>query len=409
VQAYLAQKLGPQLRVSEADVTKALSADDRKRMTDLGQRRAAMARRRRSYGKIQALFDVGQAPTTYLLKRGSYLTPGPAVEPGFLTVLGDADLAPNTPPHERRLTFGRWLTRTDSPAAALVARVFVNRVWLHHFGRGIVTTAGNFGQRGAPPTHPELLDWLAAEFIRSGWKIKALHKLIMTSMVYRQASHRSEAVAEQAKGISAEAIDPDNILLWQMPLRRLEAEAVRDTILAASGALDVTVGGPSVLTDPRPDGTIVVDEKKLTRPTARWRRSVYLLARRNYHPSFLNVFDFPTMISNCTQRMQSVVPLQALTMMNNAFVWEQAALLAQRVERAAPEARAAGQIELAFRWTLARQPTPEQIASSATLLREQTERFAKADPKGPRAQAAQKALANLCRMLLNTNEFLYIE
>src|SRR5262249_39290830 len=153
--------------------------------------------------------------------------------------LGNPDLPSDTKPSERRLAFARWLTRPGTPASALVARVLVNRVWLHHFGRGLVTTAGNFGHTGAAPTHPELLAWLVAEFIRSGWKIKALHRLILTSTVYRQASHCSERETEQAQ-----AIDPDNALMWQMPLRRLDAEAIRDAMLAASGALDASAGGP---------------------------------------------------------------------------------------------------------------------------------------------------------------------
>jgi hypothetical protein len=288
--------------------------------------------------------------------------------------------------------------------------VLVNRVWLHHFGRGIVTTAGNFGHTGAPPTHRELLDGLAAEFIRSGWKIKALHKLILTSTVYRQASHRSGTAAEQAKAVRAEAIDPDNVLLWQMPLRRLDAEAIRDAILAASGALDPSAGGPSVPLDTaRPDGLIVVDEKHLPTPTARWRRSIYLFARRNYHLTLLSVFDPPLMTTNCTQRTQSVVPLQALTMMNNAFVWEQAKLMAQRVARALPDAPVARRVELTFRLALARRPTPAQTAACTALLGKQTEWLAKEEPRSTRAQAAHQALANLCRMLFNTNEFLYID
>jgi hypothetical protein len=402
VQAYLAAKLGPGLQVSEDEVNKVLSADDRKRIGDLGKRRADMERRRRSSGKIQALFDVGKAPTTYLLKRGNHLTPGPAVEPGFLGVLGNADLPPDIKPQERRLAFARWLTRPGTPASALVARVLVNRVWLHHSGRGIVPTAGNFGHTGASPTHPELLDWLATEFVRSGWKIKALHRLILTSMVYRQASYRSEA-------IRAEALDSDNLLLWQMPLRRLDAEAIRDAILAASGALDSSAGGPSVPIEARPDGLIVVDEKQLPTPTAKWRRSIYLFARRNYHLTLLSTFDTPRMATNCTQRTQSVVPLQALTMLNNALVWEQGRLIAQRVARALPDAPLARQVELAFRLTLARRPTPDQTAACEALLVKQTEWFARVAPKSTRAQAAHKALANLCRMLFNTNEFLYID
>jgi len=189
----------------------------------------------------------------------------------------------------------------------------------------------------------------------------------------------------------------------------LDAEAIRDAMLAASGALDPSAGGPSVPLDARPDGLIVVEEKQLPTPTAKWRRSIYLFARRNYHLTLLSTFDAPLMTTNCTQRTQSVVPLQALTMMNNAFVWEQAEVMARRVERALPDAAAARQVELAFRLTLARRPTPAQTAACEALLAKQTEWFARAEPKSTRAQAAHKALTNLCRMLFNTNEFLYIE
>jgi hypothetical protein len=385
-----------------------LSAKDKAQIAQVARQRAACEHRRRTYSKIQALYAVGPAPPTHLLLRGSHLLPGPAVEPGFLSALGDADLPPESKSETRRLAFARWLTARDTPAAALVARVFVNRVWHHHFGRGLVSTLGNFGHTGTPPTHPELLDWLAAEFIRSGWQIKALHKRIMTSTVYRQASHRPEALAEQSRGVSAEAIDPDNALLWQMPLRRLEGEALRDAILAVSGALDATAGGPSVPLDPRPDGMVVVDEKHLATPTAKWRRSVYLFARRNYHLSLFTIFDEPLLTNNCTQRTQSVVPSQALTMMNNVFVNEQAAMLAQRVARAVPDSRPR-QIEWAFRLALARRPTPDQTHYGETWLDEQAARYAQADPRGTPAQAEQRALADLCLMLLNTNEFLYIE
>src|SRR5262249_5498690 len=146
---------------------------------------------------------------------------------------------------------------------------------------------------------------------------------------------------EQIGSVHAEAIDPDNVLLWQMPLRRLDAEGVRDAVLEASGALDPSMGGPSVPTEARPGGLVCVDEKHLPTPTAKWRRSIYLFARRNYHLTVLSVFDAPLMTSNCTQRTQSVVPLQALTMMNNAFVWEQAESMARRVMRVLPGAAAA--------------------------------------------------------------------
>ena len=231
----------------------------------------------------------------------------------------------------------------------------------------------------------------------------------MTSTAYRQASRREETLADQAKGIGPDAIDPDNLLLWRMPLRRLEAEAVRDAILAASGrARRDGRGARSSRSTPGPTAW-----SSSTRSTCRRRPpggggALYLLARRNYTLSLLSVFDAPLMTTNCTRRVNSVVPLQALAMMNGAFAWEQAERLARRVAGAAP-APAGARSSLAFRLTLTRRPTADEAARGQALLEQQAGRYAQADPKGTPEQAAQKALANLCLMLLNTNEFLYIE
>jgi cytochrome c553 len=414
IQAYLAEKLGPHLRIAPEEVARLLSAAEGARLAELARQRSDLTARKRSFGTIQALIDVGPPPVTHLLKRGNYETPGPVVEPGFLSVLEDAadpgiaTAGAAGTSSGRRLALARWLTLPGSPAAALVARVLVNRVWQHHFGRGIAATPGNFGRMGAAPTHPELLEWLAAEFVESGWRIKPLHRRILTSAVYRQASHRPAPPADQARGVALEALDPDNQLLGRMPLRRLEAEAVRDALLAASGALDRAEGGPPVPLEARADGMIVVDEKHLPAPTARWRRSLYILARRNYPLSLLGVFDEPVMTGNCTRRVNSAVPLQALTMMNNAFVWDQAERLAQRVARSA-DPEPARRIELAFRLALARRPTRAETAWSAALLDRQAERLSRANPQLPPEQAARHALAHLGLMLFNTNEFLYLE
>src|SRR5262249_20402793 len=171
----------------------------------------------------------------------------------------------------RRTALARWLTRPDHP---LTARVFVNRVWQHYFGEGIVATADNFGHLGARPTHSELLDWLATQFVQGGWRMKALHRLIVTSAVYRQAS---------AYQSGPETPDPGNQFLGRMRLRRLESEAVRDAVLAVSGRLDGTMGGPPVPLEPQPSGLVVVNERGLTAPGAASRATLYLFARRTYN------------------------------------------------------------------------------------------------------------------------------
>jgi hypothetical protein len=282
----------------------------------------------------------------------------------------------------------------------------VNRIWEHHFGQGLVATSDNFGRAGSPPTHSELLDWLAADFIEGRWRVKRLHKLIMTSTVYRQLSTTSDQQSAISNQLSA---DPDNTLLWHQRLRRLESEVIRDSILATSGKLDRTMGGLPIPLENRPDGMVVVAEKGLPTPTSQYRRSLYVLARRNYQPTMLAVFDQPVLATNCTHRITSAVSLQSLTMLNDAFVLEQADQLAQRVASAAgpaPDKR----IELAFRIALARRPTASEAESGAALIQRQTDRYQKQSSlQLAPEQAAQKALANLCQMLLNTNEFLYVE
>jgi mono/diheme cytochrome c family protein len=364
----------------------------------LTQQIAALNARRQSVGKIQAAWEVGAAPATYLFRRGNLVTPGAEVQPGFLAVLTDPGspvlLGPTLPggtSSGRRTAWAHWLTRPDHP---LTARVFVNRVWQRYFGEGIVATSDNFGHLGARPTHPELLDWLATEFVRGGWKMKALHRLLVTSTVYRQSS---------AARPDAETVDPGDQLLWRQRLRRLESEVIRDSVLAVSGTLDRTMGGPPVPIAPQADGLVVVPDKGLPTPTARWRRSLYLFSRRNYNLTLLNVFDQPVMATNCTRRVASAVPLQSLTLLNDSVMLEQADHFAARV--AAVSAGPGKRVETAFRLAFARRPTaPEAAASTAFLTRVEQDYAAEGLPH---TEAERKALARLCHMLLCANEFLY--
>jgi hypothetical protein len=282
----------------------------------------------------------------------------------------------------------------------LLARVMVNRVWAQLFGRGIVSSADNFGVQGQRPTHPELLDWLSREFVGGGWHLKPLVRQVVTSAAYRQASYRPGGESPDP-----EAVDPANSLLWRMRLRRLESEVVRDAILATSGRLNRAAGGPPILTQARPDGLVVVDKDKLTAPTEAWRRSVYLLARRAYNLSLLTVFDQPLVATNCLCRDASAVPLQSLTMLNDDLIAEQAGHFADRIEAAASTPPA--QVELAFRLALARRPNESENAWCQELLAQQAELLCASGNDA--AQAARGALSQLCRTLLNTSEFLYAE
>jgi hypothetical protein len=405
LQKYLVQKLDPLIKVTPGELAAALSPEDAVKTDDLRHQIRRLEESRRSYGVIDAVYDVGPPLPTYLLRRGNHEDPGPEVQPGFLGVLTDpqrpsSDFAAAGKTSGRRLAFARWLTEPDSTAAGLAARVIVNRMWQHLFREGIVATEDNFGANGARPTHPELLDWLATEFVHNGWRFKPLLKLMMTSSGYRQASHGSGASA------AGEAADSDNQLLWRMRLRRLESESIRDAMLAASGKLDPTMGGPVVGWGKLQKRHVAVQPTEAERSAGRFRRSVYQVARRGYHPALMSAFDQPIVDTNCTRRVASVVVLQSLAMLNDRVVVEQAEFFAERVARGAP-ASVDGQIDLAFRIALARPPNPQEVTWSSELLSRQADRYQSAGVEGESAR--RKALTQLCQMLFNTNEFLYVE
>jgi hypothetical protein len=360
---------------------------------------------RHPVGHIQALYDVTAAPVTHLLVRGQYETPGEIVEPGFLRVLCDSDEAAVVGRQEasdaesrRRTAFARWLTRKNSRAAALVARVMVNRIWQHLFGEGLVRTPENFGVQGESPTHPELLEWLAADFINSGWRIKPLVRKIVLSAAYRQSSKTTFA--------KPPAPDPENRLLWRMRPKRLDAEVIRDCLLAVSGRLDSTMGGPPVLLVAQPDGMVVVDASKLKRAADANKRSVYLLSRRAYNLSLLTVFDQPIFAVNCPKRDASVIPLQSLTMSNDTLVVTLSEQFAARLI-APPSVAPGDRVRRAFAASLAREPNEFERRTCVSFLDRQEAAFRRAGAS--EAEAHQRSLAALCHTLLNTSEFVYAE
>jgi hypothetical protein len=394
VQKYLVAMLGPLVSVKPADVEAALTAPERGERKALANRSAALASRKRSHGAIQAVWEDGQPPTpTRVLRRGDWATPLATVAPGFVAALcptGPVELSrpadAKGPSSGRRLALARWLTRPDHP---LTARVLVNRLWQHHFGVGIVATSDNLGVKGAAPTNQALLDWLAVDFVEHGWSLKRLHRLVMTSAAYRQSSRRPAPDGPAGSGSRAEAADPGNDGLWRMPLRRLDAESVRDAMLAVSGGLDRRMGGKPTPLLSRPDGLILPDPSK---PADALLRSLYLFARRNYPVGILEAFDFPIMALNCTRRTTTATPLQSLTALNSDFAQGAAEAFAARVVAetgtAAPtEAR----VEHAFLLAFARRPRPEEARRCVEFL------------------AADGALGSLCHMLFCSNEFLYVE
>lgn len=365
---------------------------------------------------VQALWDVSRSSETFLYTRGNFQSPSRIVRPGVLSVLDDVQPSSPFPDPDReetssgyRTALARWLTKPDHP---LTARVIVNRVWQELFGKGIVDTPANFGRSGSLPTHPELLDWLASEFVESGWSFKKLHKLLVTSTVYRQAtfiSAQDPGVREGEDGREADplTVDPENRLLWRMPLRRLDSEIVRDSVLAVSGRLNEALGGPPVPVLFHPDGSVTIDTENTSTAGEANRRSVYLLARRNYPLSELAVFDQPVAEKNCVRRSNSAVVSQSLTMLNGEFALDAADDFAARVVQTAGD-DADQRVVTAFRLAVQREPTSQELEMSRKLLASQAEKYQHTGQSAPGA-AADAALSNLCHMLFNTSEFLYVE
>ena len=406
-QKALAANYEAGLKFGDTDIEAALTPDEKASLKTSAEQRAALAAQKKTYGVIQALWDVGPPPVSHVHRRGNVKAHGVLVQPGFPEILQPVATSANATAEGtqgessgRRLALARWLTQPDHP---LTARVFVNRVWHHHFGRGIVETIGNFGHSGIQPTHPELLDWLAVDFIQHGWSIQRLHRQIMLSTAYRQSSRRPARGLDESTG-SGESLDPDNRLLWRMNLRRLEAEIVRDSVLAVSGSLDRTAGGPPVeITNPA-DG--LSEAKPAPTPTSPNRRSMYLFARRVYPLKFLEIFDAPIMPVNCTQRMNSATVLQSLAVLNSEFLFSQADKLAARIiESVGSEIEPC--VELGFQIAISRMPTESELAKSVAFLTEQERGYVSTG--NPAEMTRPLALADFCHMLLSSNEFLYVE
>ncbi len=378
----------------EIDALKAAQA--KKSSPDTEARIKALQAQLQSEPKIRALWDRGEPSPTYLLQRGDYLRPGRLVGPGVPSVLTDGktpfEVKPPWPAARktgRRLALAHWLTQPDHP---LTARVLVNRLWKQHFGNGIVKTLDNFGKAGARPTHPELLDWLAVEFVRRGWSIKAMHRLMMTSATYRQSSTVTSA---------HEQFDPENVLCSRMPLTRMDAESLYDSMLQIAGRLDEKPYGPPDALEVRPDGLVT------PAGTARgWRRMIYVQLQRKAVATHLENFDYPQMNPNCVQRRGSTVAPQALHLMNNGMVRRLAEHFARRVHREAGSDSAL-QIERIYLTALSRPPREEEktlgLMTLAALEKEWSKHPVDKD------EAGHRALTTYCHTILNSAAFLYID
>jgi hypothetical protein len=255
-----------------------------------------------------------------------------------------------------------------SPDHPLTARVFVNRLWQHHFGAGVVKTVNDFGTRGDRPSHPELLDWLAATFVENGWRLKPMHRLLVLSSAYRQSS-----TGRSPQAAAAAVSDPENRLLWHFNRRRLSAEEIRDTMLAVAGRLNLKAGGRSVMVPVDPDLVNLLYKPaqwQVARPASEHdRRSIYLIAKRNLRLPFFETFDAPVLLTSCARRESSTHAPQALELLNGALSNELAAALAERLERETG-GDATRTIDRAFRLALGRPPTPAEAALARDYLRE---------------------------------------
>ena len=407
VQKYLASKFEKKLKPAgkELDAVLATYEEFKKQSASLTAKVAVEGRRKRVFDEVRALYDQPGEAVTPVLLRGDPLTPGPPVQPGVISTLTTAKpfewakTTANEKTSGRRLAFARWLTQPDHP---LTARVMVNRIWMHHFGAGIVATPDDFGVSGAAPSHPQLLDWLATEFVDSGWSIKHIHRLILTSSVWRQSSRVSGS-----HRLAAEKVDPDNELLWRQTMRRLEAEPLRDTVLSVAGILSDSMHGSGQAVARQKDGEVIA------KPDSQGpnRRSIYVKILRLNPQTMLEVFDQPTISVNCTKRSTSTVSTQALTLLNSDAMTKAAAAFADRVLAEQPDDPIGHAALIA--WT--RHPDAEERALLTEFLSDLAAEYLsgkpEADRQKPESKSAsrRKALADLCHMLMSSNEFVYVD
>lgn len=339
---------------------------------------------RKDLAPLPTAYAVTDAETkeAFLLHRGNVRQRREVVPPASVVavdrVMNSTPFNPAEAGPQRRLHLAQWIA---SPRNPLTARVIVNRIWQHHFGRGIVSTPSDFGFNGSRPTHAELLDWLANDFIANGWRIKRLHRMIVLSQAYRQSTQRSQA---------GEARDHENTLLWRMNSRRLTAEELRDSILFTSGQLQQTLGGPSFRLFEYRDGNVPDYILLQEFPQETWRRTVYMCNIRTFREPLLTTFDAPDPCVQTARRDQTTTPLQALSLLNNPFIQEQSQKLSDKLSAAADQsAKVEELVASAYRVVLGRQPSPAEQRRAAEF-------------------ASRYSLAQLCRVLFNSSEFVFV-
>lgn len=413
----LAERFKKQLKVEDADYVAALPKEQKVRWNELdGRVKSIAARKPNDLPQAFAFADFApEPPDSWFFERGDFMARNEKMDLGFLTVLMDGKTAEDywsaakknklrDDSSQQRRALANWMTDLEHGSGALLARVMVNRVWQHHFGEGLVRTVSDFGTRGELPTHPELLDWLTGEFIRSGWSVKHLHRLIVNSATYQQSSAFDESKA---------AIDPENRLLWRRRPLRLESEIFRDSMLAVAGTLNPEVYGPG-FKPPIPAEAMQARNSKSPYPLdakdtpETRRRSLYLFHKRVVQYPLMQAFDAPDAQVSCAQRMNTTVAPQALAMLNDPFVRLRATELAERLFSQAGDDPAAC-IALAFRLCLSRDPLAEEIADATAFIADRAASRVKRDPKLSPTAARQLGLTDFCQSLFGLNEFIYID
>ncbi len=393
------KKHGGRIAFTDQQWRRWLSEADRKHLRELEQRarQAIVDAAWQSAAALGAVEPSAEAPPMSVLIRGDVTLPGEPVSFGLLDVLETSrtaedylarvrDRVPDS--SGRRAALAHWLTDVDQGAGHLAARVIVNRIWQGYFGQGLVRTPNDFGAQGDKPSHPDLLDWLAAELIRGDWRMKRIHRLILTSETYRQSSRYHQRSAD---------VDPQNRLLWRRTPKRLDAEAVRDSILAVSGQLNRNMHGPGIR--PFVPESAMATRSRDSWPTdvvegpKHWRRSVYIFVKRSVRFPMMEAFDAPDPTASCGRRIATTVPVQALTMLNNPSIRRSAKLFADRVRQTCQEGSEVDQAREAVRLALGRPATDREVRQSLEFLQTSDS----ADP-----------LADLCHALLTLNEFIYV-
>jgi mono/diheme cytochrome c family protein len=390
-----------------AELRASKAADDLKRFSD----KATMIRATKPVeGFVRGLTETaGKVPSTFLFHRGDHEQPKEQLQPADLSILSPGQIPQNDavlPTTGRRLAWAKQLTNGRHP---LVARVIVNRIWLGHFGRGLVDSPGDFGFLGERPTHPKLLDWLADEFVRSGWRVKHIHRLIMSSAAYRQSSagHPASTVA-----------DPDNRLYTRFLIQRLEAEVIRDAVLAVSGKLNLKLYGKPVPVMEDEVGQIILGienldgERKPTKPIPlngeEFRRGLYVQVRRSRTLSIFEAFDAPNMSPNCERRNSSNVATQSLMLMNSDFAVEYSKHFALRlIDEAGTQT--SDRIMLAWKLAFSTEPAAADVSAGEQFIELQRMTIRQQSPKADETTIQRRAMATFCQALLSSNRFLYVD